>query len=250
MMWLTDLLPTVIGLAVLALVATLTLWGYRSPRPFEGALAVLRGALQLAVISVILTGVIGDARWVALALLVMFVAAVFTSGRRLGGGFERHLQVAGAMGSGIAAALLIVFITGSIEFSARYILAIGGIVIGNAMTIASLAGRLFRETVAGKWEEVEGWLALGATPREATRDVARRAVHLAMIPPSDQTKTTGLVILPGAFIGAIFGGASPLEAGRFQIVVLGAIIAAGAITAVLLVHMSGSVRVRPAIPTT
>lgn len=62
-----------------------------------------------------------------------------------------------------------------------------------------------------------------------SRRSARRA-H----PPIDQTKTTGLVVLPGAFVGAIFGGISPLEAGRFQIVVLAAIMAAGSVTAVLI----------------
>ena len=49
-----------------------------------------------------------------------------------------------------------------------------------------------------------------------------------------------------AFVGAIFGGISPVEAGRFQIVVLAAIMAAGSVTAALLVHGLADVRVRPA----
>jgi putative ABC transport system permease protein len=71
-------------------------------------------------------------------------------------------------------------------------------------------------------------------------------VHAALIPSTDQTKTTGLVTLPGAFVGAIFGGASPLEAGRFQVVVLASIMAAGSITAVALIRTLGAVKVRPA----
>ncbi|HAG63588.1 MAG TPA: hypothetical protein DCL70_06205, partial [Kocuria sp.] len=98
------------------------------------------------------------------------------------------------------------------------------------------------------WDEVEGWLALGATPRRATLDLARRAVHDALVPALDQTRTTGLVVLPGAFVGAIFGGVSPLEAGRFQIVVLGAILAAGAVSAALVTLWSGSVPTRPRRP--
>lgn len=92
---------------------------------------------------------------------------------------------------------------------------------------------------------MEGWLALGATPRQATLLQARQAVHSALIPSTDQTKTTGLVTLPGAFVGAIFGGASPLEAGRFQVVVLASIMAAGSITAVALIRSLGNVKVRP-----
>ncbi len=73
-------------------------------------------------------------------------------------------------------------------------------------------------------------------------------MYSALIPSTDQTKTTGLVTLPGAFVGAIFGGISPLEAGRFQIIVLAAIMAAGSITAVMAVAALAPVRVRPDRP--
>jgi putative ABC transport system permease protein len=99
--------------------------------------------------------------------------------------------------------------------------------------------------VADKWDEVEGWLALGATPRQSTLELARQSVYSALIPSVDQTKTTGLVTLPGAFVGAIFGGVSPLAAGRFQIVVLAAIMAAGTITAVTLIAGLAPVRMKP-----
>ena len=105
---------------------------------------------------------------------------------------------------------------------------------------------MFTQSVRDHWDEVEGWLALGARPRRSTIDLARRAVRDAMIPSIDQTKTTGLVVLPGAFVGAIFGGIALLEAGRFQIVVLAAILAAGSVTAVLVVRWLGDVRVKPA----
>ncbi|WP_347110904.1 ABC transporter permease [Paenarthrobacter sp. S56] len=113
------------------------------------------------------------------------------------------------------------------------------------MTTAVLAGRRFTEAVNDHWEEVEGWLALGATPRQATLELARGAAHSALIPSIDQTKTTGLVTLPGAFVGAIFGGISPVEAGRFQIVVLAGIMATGAITAVAVIASRANFRTRP-----
>jgi len=49
-------------------------------------------------------------------------------------------------------------------------------------------------------------------------------------------------------VGAIFGGLSPLEAGRFQIVVLASIMAAGSVTAVALIGIIAPVRVRPVRP--
>jgi putative ABC transport system permease protein len=241
-----ELAPTLLGVAVLALLATAVLAAYRVPHRWAPALAILRGAAQLAVISVVLAGVITDPVWVALALLVMFGVAASTATHRIGWSRDHAAMMSAAMITGVVVAFSVVFLTGAIQFSTRYALAIGGIVIGNSMSIATLAGRRFTEAVDDHWEEVEGWLALGATPRQSTIDQARNAVYSALIPSVDQTKTTGLVTLPGAFVGAIFGGVSPLEAGRFQVVVLAAIMAAGSITAVIVATWLAPVRVRPA----
>lgn len=240
------LLNSIIGVVLLMALATGVLWVYGAPKHWAPALAVLRGVVQLAILSVILTGVITNGFWVALALLVMFTVASVTAVRRIHWTRDHALMIFTAMGAGIVVTLTIVFVTGTIEFSPRYVLAIGGIVIGNSMTIATLAGRRFTELVRDRWDQVEAWMSLGATPRQSTRDLARDAVYAALIPSTDQTKTTGLVTLPGAFVGAIFGGVSPLEAGRFQVVVLAAIMAAGALTAVIVSAWLAPVRVRPA----
>jgi len=244
------LLPTLLGLVLLVAITVSVLRGYRTPKPFAPAWALLRGILQLGAISLILTGVISSPLWVSVGLMVMFVAAVGTVTRRIGWSWPHLGNVALAMGLGITVTLIIVFATGAIDFSPRYVLAYGGIVIGNAMSIATIAGRRFGEAVGEHWDEVEGWLALGATPRQSTRELAKRVIHFAMIPSTDQTKTTGLVTLPGAFVGAIFGGASPLEAGRFQIVVLAGILCAGSIAAVALIHFLSPVAQKPVPVTT
>ncbi|MBA8990253.1 putative ABC transport system permease protein [Curtobacterium pusillum] len=237
---------TLVGVAALVALATTVLLLSRAPSPWAPALAVLRGTVQLALISLVLSGVIRDPLWIAAALVVMFGVATTTAARRLGTLRSRFVPVVLAMAAGVVGALGVVFLTGAIAFTPRYVLAVGGIVIGNAMTGATLSGRRFVELVDDRWEDVEGWLALGATPRQSTAELVRRAIHAAMVPSTDQTRTTGLVTLPGAFVGAIFGGISPLEAGRFQIVVLAAIIAAGALVATSLTRMLAPVRTRPA----
>ncbi|MGG7306991.1 ABC transporter permease [Curtobacterium sp. AB451] len=244
----SSILWTLVGVVVLVSLATLVLLLTRAPSPWAPALAVVRGTVQLALISLVLSGVIRDPLWIAAALVVMFGVATTTAARRLGTLRTRLLPVALAMSAGIVGALAVVFATGAIAFTPRYVLAIGGIVIGNAMTSATLSGRRFVELVDDRWDDVEGWLALGATPRQSTAELVRRAVHAAMVPSTDQTRTTGLVTLPGAFVGAIFGGVSPIEAGRFQIVVLAAIIAAGAVVATTLTHTLAPVRTRPPQP--
>jgi putative ABC transport system permease protein len=246
MAWTADILPSLTGVAILILVATGVLFAYRVPHRWAPALAILRGTAQLAIISFVLAGVISSPLWVTAALLVMYSVAASTATHRIGWSWPHAVMMFSSMALGILVTLGIIFATGAIAFSPRYALAIGGIVIGNTMTIATLAGRRFTEAVGDHWDEVEGWLALGATPRQSTFDLARRAVYSALIPTTDQTKTTGLVTLPGAFVGAIFGGVSPLEAGRFQIVVLAAIMAAGSITAVVVVNWIAPVQRRPA----
>jgi putative ABC transport system permease protein len=243
----TPLVWAVVSVAVLALVSLLVLRLAGVRAPTAAATALLRGGLQLAALSVVLTGVITSPWWTALAIAVMFVAAVFTSARRIGLSRRVLTRVAAAMGCGIAASLLIVFATGAVPLTPRYALALCGIVIGNAMTVSSLAGGGLLRSAAERWPEVEGWLALGATPGDATLPIARDAVYRALVPSIDQTRTTGLVVLPGAFVGAIFGGLSPLEAGAFQLVVLGAILCSGSIAAVLLTRGLRAISIRPTV---
>lgn len=240
---------TLACIVLLAALTTAALWAYGVPQRWAPVWAVARGLLQLSILSVVLSGVITHGWLVAVGIAAMFGVAVFTAARRLTATEGRLMPVIGTvalgMGAGVGAVLLIVFGTGALELTARYALALAGIVVGNAMTTATLTGRRLNEAIVDRWSEVEGWLALGATPRQATASMARQAVHNAMIPATDQAKTTGLVTLPGAFVGAIFGGLSPLEAGRFQIIVLGAILAAGAVCSIVVAHLMSPVATKP-----
>jgi putative ABC transport system permease protein len=244
---LVDLAPTAgaVGLLI-ALTVGILVWS-RSPHRFDPAIAILFGAVQLGLISLVLGGVITNPLWVACTLLVMFSVATVTATRRIGFTRRHLLLVASSIACGIVVTLGIVLTIGAIEAEPRYLLAVGGIVLGNTMSVATLAGRRLHGSVHERWDEVEGWLAFGATPRQATLDMARTAVHSALIPSTDQTRTTGLVTLPGAFVGAIFGGVSPLEAGRFQIVVLASIMAAGSIAAVVLVRGLAPAHLKPPV---
>lgn len=245
-MSLSELVRTAIAIAVLVGITYSVLRRYEVPHRAAPARAVLRGALQLVVVSAVLTAALRSPWWIALVLMVMLCVASVTAARRLGASRSTLLMTSTAVASGVAVTLLVVFTTGTLELSARYALAIGGIVIGNAMSVCTLAGRHWVTTVRAGWEEVEGWLALGATARESTRDFSRSAAFAALVPSTDQTRTTGLVTLPGAFVGAIFGGLSPWEAGRFQIVVLAGIMCTGSIATVITTRWLSQSPTRPA----
>ena len=91
----------------------------------------------------------------------------------------------------------------------RYLVAVAGIIIGNAMSAATLAGRNFLRSDTARRDEIEAWLSLGATPSQAHLEIGQEAVRESLLPTLDQTQSTGLVTLPGAFVGALFGGATP-----------------------------------------
>ncbi|MFN8075943.1 MAG: ABC transporter permease [Kineosporiaceae bacterium] len=207
--------------------------------------AVARGAAQLAAVGLLLRGVIAAPWAVALAVLVMLTTATVTAARRLKGFEQVGRRVVAACAGGAGLALGVVFALGVLPAQSRYVIALAGIVLGNTMTAATLAGRLLRSALISRREEVEGWLALGATMRQATDELRTAAAAESLVPVLDQTRTTGLVTLPGAFVGALLGGASPVQAARFQLVVLAALICAQAVVAVVLTWLLAAPRQVP-----
>ena len=100
------------------------------------------------------------------------------------------------------------------------ILPAGGILIGGAMTATSISGRRVTEELTVQRGSYEAALSIGLSRRDAVTVVARDAAGLALVPVLDQTRTVGLVTLPGAFVGVLLAGASPLQAGAVQVLVL------------------------------
>ncbi|HKE99783.1 MAG TPA: ABC transporter permease [Actinomycetes bacterium] len=246
-----QLARTVLGLLLLAAVACVVplVDGVRQARAVVWSAA--RGALQLLAVGLLLGAVFRVPLAVLPVLGVMVVAATGTVAPRLAGlpaagRWRRPVAAAAAVTGGAAVTGVVVFATGALPLGVRNLVAVGGITVGGAMTASTLAGRRFVAELVGRRSEVEGRLALGATMRQAGAEVVQVAVAEALVPALDQTRTTGLVTLPGAFVGALFGGASPLAAARFQLVVLVGLLAAESVAAVVLLRLLAAVPFLPA----
>lgn len=209
--------------------------------------AAIRAVLQLALVAAALRGVFAAPVTVIAVVAVMFSVAVWTAARRLRGGVTGAGigPVALSCAAGAAVAIGIIVGLPTLSRDVRTLVAVSGIVMGGTMTAATLTGRRLTDGLRRRRDEVEAWLALGATPRQAVRAIARDSVFEALVPALDQTRTVGLVTLPGAFVGALLGGASATSAARFQIVVLVGLICAEAITATLLAWLLGAPRTLP-----
>ncbi len=221
--------------AGLLVLASLTMGLARWQRLGIGALplvAIARAALQLSVVAVLLRGVLAAPGTVVAFLALMLTTASWTARGRLRGQWGGARAAVAGVVAGSTAALGAILALRLVEIDAREVVAVGGIVVGNTMTAATLAGRNFARAVRTRAGEVEAWLALGALPARAHDEIARESAREALLPTMDQTRSTGLVTLPGAFVGALFGGASPAEAAVFQLTVLAGVALAMTVTGV------------------
>jgi putative ABC transport system permease protein len=123
-------------------------------------------------------------------------------------------------------------------YSSRVAIPITGMILGNAINgIALSLDRLYSEVQANR-DEIEALLAVGARPWEAASDQAREALRAGMTPTINSLMVVGVVSLPGMMTGQILGGVDPLEAVRYQIVVMLMITTAVAIGAMILIALS------------
>jgi putative ABC transport system permease protein len=242
----TEWVHLAVGLAALLMIAIGVSYAGRLNRHRDLLVASLRAVLQLAFVAVALRGVFAAPVTSIAVVAVMFTVATWTAARRLRPTEAALAAVMLSCGAGASVVIAIIVALPTLDRNVRNFVAVSGIVLGGTMTAATLAGRHLGEGLRRRRDEVEAWLSIGATPRQAVREVARWAASEALVPALDQTRTVGLVTLPGAFIGALLGGASAVEAARFQIVVLVGLLCAEVITVVLLTYLLGAPRQLPA----
>lgn len=200
-------------------------------------IATLRATAQLAAVGVVIVAVFRTPGLAPAYLLVMLMVAAWTSGRRLGGGRAAFLASATAVTAGALVSVGIVLETGALPLAARTAVPFAAQLVGGSMTATTLAGQRLLDDVAAGWNQVEGWLALGATSAQAVQPMARTAAARALVPAIDQTRSVGLVVLPGAYVGLLLGGASPVQAGRVQLLVLIGLLAAEAVAAAVITQL-------------
>ncbi|MFB6530860.1 ABC transporter permease [Streptomyces sp. NPDC056399] len=223
-------------LATLLALATGVVAVARLGRPRDTLFAGARAAVQLVAVSLAIGWVVRAVPLLLCFLLLMYAVAVRTAGRRVVPAPGRAwLWTAVPIGAAVLPVVVALLLTGVVPPEGIALVPVTGILIGGALTATVLAGRRSLDELATRRGEVEAGLALGLTDREARMEVAREAASDALLPGMDQTRTVGLVTLPGAFVGMLLGGASPLHAGAVQLFVLVALLLVQAVaTAVTL----------------
>lgn len=198
-------------------------------------LAVVRALAQMILVALLISQVSRSAALTAEFLVPMFAIATLTSTRRIG--TLSWWVPAAAMAGGVLPVLALMIAFGVLPFSPLAMIAIAGQLFGGAMSAVNLAGRRLHQEMERRTGEVEAALALGFRMRDARSMVARPVAAEALLPGLDQTRAVGTLTLPGAFVGLVLGGASPLEAGLVQLIVLVNLMAVQALAVSLLAEL-------------
>lgn len=244
-----DLVSVAVAVAVLVAVTVLVVVraGLGASLSRDVVVVTARAIVQLLVVGAVIRLIFATPALGPVYVAVMLGAAAYTSGRRIATP-GATAAAATAIAAGTATVALIVFTCRALPFDARNAVPFTAQIVGGAMTATTLAGLRFRDEVGLQWDVVEGWLALGARPAEAVRELGRFSAARALVPALDQTRNVGLVVLPGAFVGLLLGGATPVQAGRLQLLVLIGLIAAEMVAALIITWRIGGALVahRPA----
>ncbi|MDQ3758520.1 MAG: iron export ABC transporter permease subunit FetB [Actinomycetota bacterium] len=222
------------SLLLVALATGVSLWR-RTGLENEIAIAVIRSALQLTAVGYVIQAIF-DADtlgFVFLLIAVMVVFGAFTARRRahrVPGAFW-PLLIALAFAGGATLGLVVAL--GIFEPTPRYLVPVGGMVIGNSMTAAAVALNRLGDEMTDRALEIEATLALGATYSVAAGPSLRRSLRSGTIALIDSTKTTGLIFFPGTMVGMLLAGAEPTDAVRLQLILLWVLLGSVALSALI-----------------
>lgn len=111
-------------------------------------------------------------------------------------------------------------------YSAPVAIPLLGMVLGNSLTGISLGLDRFLAEMRSRRGELETILAMGATRWECCRDVFAVSTRTAMIPILNTMTVAGIVSIPGMMTGQLLAGAPPIQAVKYQIMIMFVIAAA------------------------
>ena len=212
------------------------------------AVASVRMVIQLVLVGYVLTFLFATVSpfWTALAAVVMVLFAsreiVARQKRRLLGLRKYGL---GAGCTLLAAGTVTVFSLATELhpdpwYHPRYALPLLGMILGNTMTGISLGLDVLTSGLVRERAGVEASLALGRTRYQALLPVLRDALRSGFMPIINSMAAIGLVSLPGMMTGQILAGIEPIDAVKYQLLIM-FLIAGGTGLGTLAAVMGGAV---------
>ncbi|MCP6761742.1 MAG: iron export ABC transporter permease subunit FetB [Fischerella sp. CENA71] len=220
-----DLVDLASATALMAVVIGLSVWENLGLE-LNLVLATGRTILQLVVLGYVLDFIFAfNNAWAVLAFLALLLTITAIVARnRISQKIPQVLPL--VWGSLLLSTIVAIVYTNLVIiqpnrwYEPQYVIPLAGIILGNAMNAAAIAGERLVNTIKNSHLEIETHLSLGATPRAAIAQYRKDAIRAGLIPTINQMMIIGLVTIPGFVTGQILSGVSPLDAAAYQIVIM------------------------------
>lgn len=223
-----DIIDLALALGIIGIAIALSLWqklGLETKFMFGAG----RALLQLLIVGYVLDLVFALHNWFAVLIVLLFMLSVaaITARNRIDKqrpGLLPIVCLSLIASTGLTVAYIIVAIVQPpVWYEPQYLIPLTGMLLGNAMNSASLAGDRLINAIKQNYQEIETHLCLGATPKQAIFNYQKEAIRTGLIPTLNTMMVVGLVTLPGMFTGQVLAGTDPLNAASYQILILFAI---------------------------
>ncbi|PMB09584.1 iron export ABC transporter permease subunit FetB, partial [Fischerella thermalis CCMEE 5282] len=220
-----DLVDLASATALMAIVIGLSVWENLGLE-LNLVLATGRTILQLAVLGYVLDFIFAfDNAWAVLGFLVLLLTITAIVARnRITQKIPQVLPL--VWGSILLSTIVAILYTNFVIiqpnrwYEPQYVIPLAGIILGNAMNAAAIAGERLVNTINNSHIEIETHLSLGATPQQAIAQYRKDAIRAGLIPTVNQMMIIGLVTIPGFVAGQILSGVNALDAASYQIVIM------------------------------
>ena len=186
-------------------------------------IATVRAIIQLIILGFLLHFIFGvNQTWLLIVfVLVIIINASWNTISRASPVMHHVCWISFvAIFVGVALPLVGVVLTGAIEFKPNEVIPIAGMLGSNGLIAINLAYQNLDREFVKEMSQIESKLALGANPKLSSKETIRNSVKTAIVPTIDSVKTYGIVSIPGMMTGLIIGGVEPLQAVKFQLMVV------------------------------
>ena len=208
-------------------------------------IAALRTTAQLLIVGLILKTVFTEAHlsWVILITIVMLCVASWEilarQKRKLRGIWAFSVSALSLFVSSflITVVALVMIIKVDPWYTPQYAIPLLGMLLGNTMNGIALGMDRLIQTAWQQRFVIEQRLMLGEKDVEAIRDIRHDSMRAGMIPIINAMAAAGIVSLPGMMTGQILAGSPPIEAVKYQILIMFLVTAGTGFGEILVLHL-------------
>jgi putative ABC transport system permease protein len=191
-------------------------------------IAAARSAVQLMLIGLVLEGLFAriSLPLISLLALVMLLVAgwevMARQKRRYSGWWGMGIGTISMFMSSFSVLILALTVIIGVKpwYQPQYSIPLLGMLLGNTMSGIAIALDNLTRNASEASGRIEARLLLGADWPVAIADIRRDALRSGLIPIVNAMAAAGIVSLPGMMTGQILAGSPPLEAAKYQLMIM------------------------------